>query len=193
MSYISKTLTFESDKIYYYDTDNSIEMEVMMAWENDIMKKSADYVCQNGGDILEIGFGMGIAANYIQANSINSHTIVENHPQIIEKAKAWAADKPNVTIIEDDWNTVKDKRRKICLATYDGIFYDTFGDENMDKFKSSLANLANASCKVTWWNSVASESNYYNITGVTYEAIAVSPPPNCYFNHDTYYLPKKEF
>jgi len=193
MSYIDETLIFESDKIYYKAANDSIDMEVMMDWEDAIMKKSADYVCKNGGDILEIGFGMGIAANYIQANSINSHTIVENHPQIIEKAKTWAADKPNVNIIESDWNTAKDKRRKICLATYDGIFYDTFADDNMDKFKSSLANLANTGCKVTWWNSVNSENNYYNITGVTYEAIAVSPPPNCYFNHDTYYLPKKEF
>lgn len=193
MSYINETLIFESDRIYYKAANDSIDMEVMMDWEDAVMKKSADYVCKNGGDILEIGFGMGIAANYIQANSINSHTIVENHPQIIEKAKAWASDKPNVTIIESDWNTVKDKRRKICLATYDGIFYDTFADENMDKFKSSLANLANTGCKVTWWNSVNSENNYYNIDGVTYEAITVNPPTNCYFNHNTYYLPKKEF
>ena len=193
MSYIDETLIFESDRIYYKAANDSIDMEVMMDWEDAIMKKSADYVCKNGGDILEIGFGMGIAANYIQANSINSHTIVENHPQIIEKAKAWASDKPNVTIIENDWNTVKDKRRKICLATYDGIFYDTFADDNMDKFKSSLANLANTGCKVTWWNSVNSENNYYNIDGVTYEAITVNPPTNCYFNHNTYYLPKKEF
>ena len=193
MSYIDETLIFESDRIYYKAANDSIDMEVMMDWEDAVMKKSADYVCKNGGDILEIGFGMGIAANYIQANSINSHTIVENHPQIIEKAKAWASDKPNVTIIENDWNTVKDKRRKICLATYDGIFYDTFADDNMDNFKSSLANLANTGCKVTWWNSVNSENNYYNIDGVTYEAITVNPPTNCYFNHNTYYLPKKEF
>ena len=188
MSYKDKTLIFKSDKIYYKDANDSIEMEVMMDWEDDIMKRSADYVCQNGGDILEIGFGMGISANYIQANSINSHTIVENHPQIIEKAKAWAADKPNVTIVENDWYSVKDS-----LSTYDGIFYDTFGDQNMDNFKDSLANLAKAGCKVTWWNSVASENNYYNITSVTYEAVTVNPPSNCYFNHNTYYLPKKEF
>ena len=180
--------TFLKDKIL-----DENEKEIMMEWETPIMEEHAKVVTENGGDILEIGFGMGIAANYIQANSINSHTIVENHPQIIEKAKAWASDKPNVTIIESDWNTVKDKRRKICLATYDGILYDTFGDENMDKFKSSLANLANAGCKVTWWNSVSGESNHYNITDVTYEAITVNPPSNCYFNHTTYYLPKKEF
>ena len=188
MSYIDKTLIFEADKIYYKDANDSIDMEVMMDWEDAIMKKSADYICQNGGDILEIGFGMGISANYIQANSINSHTIVENHPQIIERAKAWASGKPNVTIIESDWHNVKDS-----LSAYDGIFYDTFGDDNMDKFKSSLTNLANAGCKVTWWNSVSGESNHYNITDVTYEAITVNPPSNCYFNHTTYYLPKKEF
>lgn len=60
MSYIDETLIFESDKIYYKAANDSIDMEVMMDWEDAIMKKSADYVCKNGGDILEIGFGMGI-------------------------------------------------------------------------------------------------------------------------------------
>ena len=188
MSYKDKTLIFESNKIYYNDANNSIEMEVMMDWEDAVMKKSADYICENGGDILEIGFGMGIAADYIQANSINSHTIVENHPQIIEKAKAWASGKSNVTIIENDWHSVKDS-----LSTYDGIFYDTFGDGNMDKFKDALTNLTKSGSKVTWWNSINSENNYYNIDGVAYEAVIVNPPSNCYFNHTTYYLPKKEF
>ena len=85
MSYIDKTLIFEDDKIYYVDED--IVLEVMMDWEDDIMKASADYICENGGDILEFGFGMGISAGHIQNNNINSHTIIENHPQIIEKAK----------------------------------------------------------------------------------------------------------
>jgi len=86
MAYIDKTLIFEANKIYYIDND--LEFEVMMDWEDSIMKASADYVCSNGGDILEIGFGMGISAGHIQANSISSHTIVENHPQVIEKAQA---------------------------------------------------------------------------------------------------------
>ena len=53
MVYKDETLTFASDKIYY--TDSDITFEVMMDWEDDIMKASADYVCENGGDILEIG------------------------------------------------------------------------------------------------------------------------------------------
>ena len=89
MSYLDQTLTFESDKIYY--SESGIELQVMMGWETPIMSASAAYVCQNGGDILEIGFGMGISAGYIQSHSITSHTIVENHPDIIPRAQAWAS------------------------------------------------------------------------------------------------------
>ena len=181
--YKDRTLTFTSDKIYFEDTGT--QFEVMMDWEDSIMKASADYVCEGGGDILEIGFGMGIAADYIQANSISSHTIVENHPQIIEKAKAWASGKSNVTIVEGDWYDVKDS-----LSTYDGIFYDTYGDENMSHFKSSLNNLTKSGTRTTWWNNNTDESNYYDIDNVTYEAISRDPPSNNYFNSKTYYLPK---
>ena len=37
---------------------------VMHEWEHPLMKAKADWVCQNGGDILELGFGMG----YLQSS-----------------------------------------------------------------------------------------------------------------------------
>ena len=116
MTYTQQTLIFEQDKIYFLNA-NGQEKEVMMDWEDTLMAASAAYVTQNGGDILEIGFGMGISANYIQSHTINSHTIIENHPDIIPKALLWASDKPNVTIVEGNWFDVKDS-----LSTYDGIF-----------------------------------------------------------------------
>ena len=186
MGYIDKTLVFEEDKIYY--TDQGVEFEVMMNWEDGIMKASADYVCENGGDILEIGFGMGIAADYIQANNINSHTIIENHPQVIEKLKLWAADKPNVTIVEGDWYDVKDS-----LSTYDGIFYDTWGDDNVNSFTTILPTLIKSGGKTTWWNNFTDSDDVFFISGTTYEAISVNPVDNIYFNSNVYYLPKKQF
>ena len=186
MSYIDETLVFEDNKIYY--TNEGITFEVMMDWEDDIMKASADYVCENGGDILEIGFGMGISANYIQANNINSHTIVENHPQVIEKLKVWAQDKSNVIIIEGDWYDVKDS-----LSTYDGIFYDTFGETDWSRFAIELSSLVKSGTKVTWWNNNEDASTIHNIDGVEYETISVNPPENSYFNSNIYYLPKKQF
>jgi protein arginine N-methyltransferase 2 len=186
MAYINETLTFEADKIYYSLGNETLE--VMMDWESSIMKASADYVCSNGGDILELGFGMGISAGYIQANSINSHTIVECHPQILEKARAWAKDKPNVSIVEGEWFNIKDS-----LSTYDGVFYDTYGEEDWSKFGDSIASLTKSGAKVTWWNNNPSATTIHDIDGVTYDVIDVDPPSNNYFNSSKYYLPKKEY
>tara|TARA_B100000530_G_C15711466_1_gene390135 strand:+ start:101 stop:661 length:561 start_codon:yes stop_codon:yes gene_type:complete len=186
MGYLDKTLTFEEDRIYY--TDKDVTSIVMMSWEDNIMKASADYICKNGGDILEIGFGMGISADHIQSNSINSHTIIENHPQVIEKAKAWANGKSNVTIIEGGWYDVKDS-----LSTYDGIFYDTWGDDSINNFTTVLLTLIKSGGRATWWNNFTDTDDVFFISGTTYEAISVNPVDNMYFNSNTYYLPKKQF
>ena len=68
--YLSSSLTFHSDKITINDTG----AEVMMSWEDSLMSASAAYVTQNGGDILEIGFGMGISAGIF--NHIVFHHIL---------------------------------------------------------------------------------------------------------------------
>ena len=41
MAYIDEILVFESDKVYYTD-DLGTEFQVMMTWEDSIMKASAD-------------------------------------------------------------------------------------------------------------------------------------------------------
>ena len=188
MGYTDKTLVFESDKIYYNDSDFGGDFEVMMSWEDPLMSASAAYVCENGGDILEIGFGMGISAGYIQSHSISSHTIVENHPQIITKAQEWASSKSNVTIITGSWYDVKNS-----LSTYDGLFYDTFGDDDGIHFSSSISSLINSGGKATWWNNNTSNNDIFNIPNLTWQEINVSPPTNSYFNSSVYYLPKKQF
>ena len=172
-------LTFEDDKILTED-----DGEVMMSWETPIMEKSAEYICQSKGDILEIGFGMGICSDYIQAQDVNSHTIVEIHPQIIEKLKTWAEDKDNVTIVEGDWNSIE-------LGTYDGIFLDTYGDENWSSFKPFALDKGKSGAKVTYWNSKAEENNEHSFDAVSFEEVTAIPDENAYFkSSDTYYMPK---
>ena len=189
-TYTSSLLSFYSDKIVCEDTGSILyEEEVMMDWEHPIMSSSAAYVTQNGGDILEIGFGMGIASGYIQSHSISSHTIIENHPQIISKSIEWASGKSNVTIISQSWYDVTGS-----LGKYDGIFYDIFGDRDMNKFSSSLSQLTKNGTKVTFWNNNKSETNFYNIPNVIYNSISVTPVSNLYFTGSTtYYMPMKEF
>jgi protein arginine N-methyltransferase 2 len=185
MTYISSNLTFESDKITYVNSSNQT-LEVMMDWEDTIMSASSAYVCENGGDILEIGFGMGISATYIQSHTINSHTIIENHPDIITKAQAWAADKSNVTIIEGSWFDIKD-----TLSTYDGLFYDTWGDLNNTDIWTLMPSFMKPGGKATWWGSHEELSRGFD--NVTFDIYNVNPPTNQYFNHNQYYLPKKQF
>ena len=182
MAFKDTILTFEDDKILTEDDYHN--MEVMMAWEAPIMEKSAEYICESKGDILEIGFGMGICAEYIQSQGVNSHTIVEIHPQIIEKLKIWADGKSNVTIVEGDWDSVD-------LGTYDGIFLDTFADDSLDNFKEFAIAKAKSGAKTTYWNNFADTRNKYSFDNISFEEVSVSPSSNGYTKiTDTYYMPK---
>ena len=185
MAFKDNILEFFNNKIV--DTTNPFQVEVMMDWEAPIMEKSAEYVCHNKGDVLEIGFGMGICADYIQAQGVNSHTIVEIHPQIIDKLKIWAEDKSNVTIVEGDWNSVDG------LSVYDGIFLDTFGDDSLDSFKSFSLSKIKDGGRITYWNNEENDNNPYFFDSVSYEQISVSPEENSYTNIESmYYMPKVE-
>ena len=107
---------FTDDKIF--DTEENAV--VMSRWEAPVMQKMAEIVCHNKGNVLEIGFGMGIASDYIQQLNPKSHTIVEKHPQVLEKLNHWSKDK-SVNILTGDW---KDQK----FDKYDGILYDVYND-----------------------------------------------------------------
>ena len=181
MEYKDQELLFQDDRIVMKEHSDQV---VMMTWEDEIMKKSAEYICESKGDILEIGFGMGICADYIQAQGVNSHTIVEIHPQVIEKLNIWASDKSNVTVIEGDWKDVN-------LSKYDGIFLDTFWENNWDEYKDFIMLKANSGAKVTYWNNFENENNPHNFENISFEKVSVSPDSNPYTDiKEYYYMPK---
>jgi len=159
---------------------------VMHEWERPIMKAMADWVCQDGGDIIEFGFGMGISANYIQEHDIKSHTICENHPGILENLKKWAEDKPNVRVLEGNWYDNLSKMDK-----YDGVLFDTYADENLYDFPNVLPDICKDPASVTWWNlNPVPECCFGRIPAQKYIVMDVNPPQNDYFNHKIYLLPQ---
>ena len=170
MEFKDTTLTFEDDKIVIDDGRS-----VMMSWEIPIMEKSAEYICESKGDILEIGFGMGICADFIQAHGVNSHTIIDIHPQVIEKLKVWAKDKDNVIIVEGDWYGAK------LEQTYDGIFIDTYADDNWDKFKEFALSKANSGAKVTYYN-CGWKQNEHGFDNISYDYLQTT--------EDVYQMPR---
>ena len=84
-------------------------------WEANAFSASAAYICQNGGDILQIGYGMCQMANFIQSHSIDTHTIIIDQQKAYEHAIEWANNKSNVTIITGSFYEMN-------LSEYDGVF-----------------------------------------------------------------------
>jgi tetratricopeptide (TPR) repeat protein len=113
--YLATDLTFTEDEILLPDG-----FEVMMEWERPIMERSAEIVSHNHGDVLNVGFGMAIIDTAIQKQGITTHTIIEAHSQVIERAKRWAADKKGVRLVHAMWQAALDD-----LPPLDGIYFDT--------------------------------------------------------------------
>ena len=104
---------------------------VMHKGEKSLMRKLAEIATKNGGDILEIGFGMHLSADGVQSNpNVTSHTIIEVHPEIYKHALSWAKNKPNTEIILGDWIDILPTLDK----KFDGVLHDTHLDTNLSKF-----------------------------------------------------------
>jgi len=108
----------------YQESELVIEgHQVMQSWEDTIMKEMAQTISETQGDILEIGFGMGISASYIQDQQVKSHTIVECNDQVVEAFSKWKAGYSNkeINVIHGKWQDSLDQ-----LKHYDGILFDPY-------------------------------------------------------------------
>lgn len=120
--YLSAPLVFYKDRIEVA-ADGT---QVMMSWEQPLMQKMAEIACMRRGRVLEVGFGMGISCNAVQALNPKTHVIIEAHPEIYERARAWANGKANTAVIkgrwQDVWSDVVTEH-----GPFDGISFDVFG------------------------------------------------------------------
>ena len=163
-------------------------------WEANAFSASAAYICQNGGDILQIGYGFCQAANYIQSHSINTHTIIIDQWGAYEHATAWAKDKSNVTIITGSFY-------EMDLPNYDGVFINKTkllhcnANTAKAKIRYEIPKFTKAGSLVTWYNYCNVEGNNLNIDNVKYEYVLLDsePPENYIYGTDkNYYVLKME-
>ncbi|MCH6255167.1 amino acid adenylation domain-containing protein [Puniceicoccaceae bacterium K14] len=98
--------------------------EIMEDWQTPIMQAMANYVTENHGDVLEIGFGRGVSASFVQDAIVRSHTIIEmNRPCIENHFIPWRADRPDkkIEMVEGRWQDTLPK-----LGNFDGILFHAF-------------------------------------------------------------------
>lgn len=110
------------------------KFQVMMEWEKPYMEACIDAL-QPFGDVLEIGFGCGYSASHIQTYFPKSHTIVEFHPLVLEKAERWASHYTNIHLVENTW-----QKALSTLGVFDAIFFDDYpleSEKQMSALKQS--------------------------------------------------------
>ena len=188
---------WKEKKLNHYDNrilfDDRDELYVMGDWEDPIMKAHAEITCRNGGHILEVGFGMGISANYIQEQDIESHTIIELNDEVYEKAVEWAKDKPNTEIVSGDWKTVElDKK-------FDAIFFDAYVQDKLFMlFPIHILRFCKVGTILTFFNHLWERTTFWSKDFFTdeikfYEIDGRVPKDkqNGYVEeHDIYHLPE---
>jgi hypothetical protein len=151
-SYTDTHLRFTDDAIL----DKS-GLNIMMDWEDPLMKEAASVICVNGGDILNVGFGMGIIDTYIESYNPRTHWIIETHPDIQKKMieGGWLK-KPHVRCIFKPWQEVI-----YNLPKFDGIYFDTW-DEEQWEFDSFVHNILKENGIYSFFNNPAQDPRYHN-------------------------------
>jgi len=106
---------------------------VMEFWERDMMRESVAQICVlvHPKIVLEIGYGFGYSEDAFDEYGLETHIVIEPHPEILPAARIWAASGPGRILIEDFAQNVKE-------LPYD---FDLIYDDSHD-FTYQLAHFA---------------------------------------------------
>ena len=154
--YLQASLHFQDGNIL--DDDGN---SVMMAWETDIMRRSADLLCPAAGlQTLNVGHGLGIIDHFFQSKNPSAHHIIEAHPQILDKLRrdGWY-EKPSVAIHEGRWQDVVPKLMQKGIL-FDAIYFDTFAEDYKafrDFFSDCLIGLLDDGGKWGFFNGMGAD------------------------------------
>lgn len=209
--YLSRSVRYDGERLLDEAND-----AVMMEWERPLMEAHAARLCATGGDVLNVGFGMGIIDGLIAARAPRSHTIMEAHPAVLERIRAdgWA-ERPGVRILGGRWQ----QTLPVLLAEgmqFDGIFFDTYGEHNSDmaEFHAALPRLLRPGGLYSFFNGMCPFNFFFQGVAcsvvqrelraiglrTTFEPLAIASPDaqwegvrRRYFQADTYYLPQAVF
>ena len=137
-------VVFNKSNIVFEDNERSVVMDEA---SKGLTEMYAHVVCQNGGDVLDIGFGMGFSANKM-SELADSYTCIEINPQIYKKASEWSKGRANTNVIFGDWIEIIPQ----LGLKYDGIFMDTHHDPNQTLFEEYSKLIAKEGCILSIFN-----------------------------------------
>ena len=104
---------------------NEEKAKIMLDWKKKYIEALIEALKPHG-NVLEIGFDTGIAADLIQKHRPKSHTIIVTDPALLSNAKKWAESHPNTKIIEGNNQLIALKN----LGQFDTVYFNNLEDES---------------------------------------------------------------
>jgi len=186
-------------------SENALEIaghSVMEEWERDYMRILAEIACSRGGVVLEVGFGMGISAEFIQSHNIKAHIIIESNRAVFSRLREFAKRRPaTITALFGFWQDVS---ASLPPQSLNGILFDTYpiteGEihRNHFSFFSEAWRLLSPGGILTYYSDeIADFSEQHHgllleagFTSIRKQIVNVNPPHNCnYWKSSTIVAP----
>jgi ubiquinone/menaquinone biosynthesis C-methylase UbiE len=128
---------------------------IMMEFERPMMVAAAKTIGEKGGDVMNVGFGMGIIDTEIQKYNPLSHTIIEIHPDIQKRMLSENWDLiSNVNLMFGNWRDFVDE-----LPLMDAIYFDTLDDQEFIDFISIAWKLLKPNGIFSYYNNPMDKDN----------------------------------
>ncbi len=99
--------------------------QAMQGWEDALIRRSADILCDHGHEFLEVGLGLGLSAMQIAGKpSTRRHVVVELYQAVIDRFYEQTPSPPAAleVVLGDFFELLP----TLPPASFDGIFFDPY-------------------------------------------------------------------
>jgi guanidinoacetate N-methyltransferase len=206
MSYKQYQERWLQQKASYEQSElNILGFQVMQDWETHYMKELATIATSLGGQVLEVGFGLGISASFVQkSQAIEKHTIIEAHSEVANFARTKFSREIALGRMEILTGFWEDVTHNLPSGSFDGILFDTCPLHQETEFFHYFPffpeayRLLRAGGIFTYFSDEPKQIsphhehllNQAGFQDIGFEVVPVEPPAECrYWTHQTIVAP----